>query len=251
MKPCQSHLFYDQFKRKMVRVENLDEMLVAYRQAADAGLDVMLQEIIPGDDTHGVNYNAYVWEGQPLVEFTAEKVRNAPPWLGSPRVAISKAIPEVIEPGRAILNAMGFYGYSCSEFKRDARDGVYKLMEVNGRHNLSSLLAVRCGVNFPWLQYQHLVHGETPSARAADTGVYWIDFTRDVGYSAMYWRKERYTLRQYLRPYLRPHVFAIWDRKDPRPFLRRCSHLVRVAFRSAFTALRGPRAKDRVVRQAS
>ena len=29
--------------------------------------------------------------------------------------------------------------------KRDARDGRYKLLEINARHNMSSLLAVRCG----------------------------------------------------------------------------------------------------------
>jgi len=232
VKPCQSHRYYDRFKRKMIRVENLKQMLAAYQEAADAGLETMLQEWIPGDDARGVNYNSYFWNGQPLVEFTAEKVRNGPPGLGSPRVAVSKHVPEVLEPGRKILEAMGFEGYSCTEFKKDPRDGVYKLMEVNGRHNRSGLLAVRCGINFPWLQYRHLVHGELPSADGYRTGIYWIDIFRDIGYSLKEFRKEGNSLSEYTLPYRRPHVFAIWDRRDPKPFLRRGLNLIKKALPS-------------------
>ena len=227
VKPCQSHSYYDRFKRKMTRVENLGQMLAAYQEAVDAGLETMLQELIPGDDTQGVNYNSYFWNGDPLIEFTAEKVRNAPPGLGSPRVAVSKHIPEVLEPGRKILRAMGFYGYACTEFKKDARDGVYKLMEVNGRHNLSGLLAVRCGINFPWIHYKHLVYGELPSTCDYRTGIYWIDTIRDIGYSLKCYSKEGYSLSQYIQPYRSPHVFAILDKQDPKPFIQRCINLTK------------------------
>jgi predicted ATP-grasp superfamily ATP-dependent carboligase len=227
VKPCQSHSYFDRFKRKMTRVENLQQMLTVYQEAADAGLETLLQEWIPGDDTQGVNYNSYFWNSEPLTEFTAEKVRNAPPELGSPRVAVSKNISEVLEPGRKILKAMGFYGYSCTEFKKDARDGIYKLMEVNGRHNRSGLLAVRCGINFPWIQYKHLVYGELPSACDYQTGIYWIDMFRDISFSLKFFRKERYSLSQYIQPYRSPHVFAVWDKQDPKPFMQRAINLAK------------------------
>jgi len=229
VKPCQSHLYFDIFHRKMVMVHNLEQMLDAYRQARAAGVEVMLQELIPGDDTCGVNYNSYFWGGEPLVEFTARKVRNAPPELGSPCVAMSAETPEVLEPGRRILSAMGFYGYSCTEFKRDPRDGVYKLMEVNGRHNLSTLLAVYCGLNFPELHYRHLALGERPTQRAYRQGIYWIDLVRDLAYSLRRCFKQGYPLGGLLRPYYKEHVFAILDVRDPRPFVRRVSGLVRDA----------------------
>jgi len=238
VKPSQSHRYYELFKEKMVRVDNFDQMLAAYRQATDVGLTVMLQELIPGNDSYGANYNSYFWHGEPLIEFTAQQLRNGPPEFGSPRVVISKHIPEVIEPGRKILQAMGFYGYSCTEFKKDARDGVYKLMEVNGRYNRSSLLAVRCGINFPWLHYKHLVQGELPSPSDDRTGIYWISLDRDVVYSAKYRNKERYSLIQYIRPYLRPHVFAIFDWKDPKPFVQRCINLAKRAIQAILLARR-------------
>jgi predicted ATP-grasp superfamily ATP-dependent carboligase len=171
IKPSQGHLFYEHFKRKMYPVDNADQMISVYQQSEAAGLEVMLQEIIPGDDIDVVNYNSYFEGGNPLVEFTAEHIRNAPPKWGSPRVAHSKSIPEVIEPGRMILQAMDFNGFACTEFKKDARDGVYKLMEVNGRHNLSTLLAVRCGINFPYIQYRHLVENVLPAEHSFKTGI--------------------------------------------------------------------------------
>jgi hypothetical protein len=102
-------------------------------------------------------------------------------------------------------------------------------MEVNGRHNLSSLLSVRCGINFPWLQYQHLVLGQPPSAGEYQSDVYWVDITRDIGYSLMYLRYEKLPLVQYLRPYLSRHVYAIFALRDLRPFMTRLTFLVKEA----------------------
>ena len=112
VKPSQSHRYFDVFRRKMVQVNNLDEMIQAFQEADAHGLEVMLQEIIPGDASCGVNYNSYFWDGQPLLEFTARKVRNAPADFGSPCVAMSEPVEEVLEPGRKILRALGLYGYS-------------------------------------------------------------------------------------------------------------------------------------------
>lgn len=238
VKPSQGHLYKARFGTKMERVDDLDELVTAYRRADDAGLEVMLQEIIPGPDGDGANYNSYTWDGNPAIEFTARKIRGSPPVFGSPRVALSEIVPEVVEPGRRILQAMGFYGFSCTEFKRDERDGVWKLMEVNGRHNLSSLLAVRCGVNFPWIQYRHLVEGELPRVRGQRTGLYWIDLVRDLGCDVAYAGREPYRLRDYLRPYQRPHVFAIADLHDPAPFAVRIADLGRTAISAARARLR-------------
>lgn len=221
VKPSQSHLFFSRFGRKMASVENLEQMLAIYQQSAEAGLEVTLQEIIPGDDAHVVNYNSYFWDGQPLVEFTAQHVRNSPPEFGSPCVAVSKHIPEVLEPGRKILQALGFYGYSCTEFKKDSRDGIYKLMEVNGRHNLSTLLAVNCGINFPWLHYSHLVEGIVPEQTLFRDEFFWIDIERDLPFIPQRIFKQGESLAQIISPYINPHVSAVYDSQDLKPFYKR------------------------------
>lgn len=236
VKPSLSHTYFELFGEKMVIVDNYDQLLASYEQATNVGLEVLLQEIIPGDDSQGVNYNAYFWDGTPLVEFTAQQIRNAPPEFGSPRVVVSKYIPEVLEPGRKILNAMGFYGYACTEFKKDTRDGIYKLMEVNGRHNRSGLLALRCGINFPWLQYKHLVLNNLPPSNDFQKGVFWIDIFRDVSYSLTSRSKEKDKPISYVQPYIKRHVFAVFDLTDLKPFIRRCKNLIGRAISAVFSS---------------
>ena len=233
----------------MIPVKSVEEALEVYRQTSSQNLEVMLQEIIPGDDAQVVNYNSYFWEGRPLVEFTAAHVRNAPPFFGSPRVAVSRSFPEIIEPGRKLLNCMGFYGYSCSEFKKDPRDGIFKLMEVNGRHNLSTALAVRCGINFPWLHYRHLMFGELPETADFQKEIYWIDGLRDMRYNVVSFAQEKYSLRQYIRPYLKPHQFAIWDWRDIKPALQRIRYVASKVFRGLVSRL--PLLKRRLAAQDS
>ena len=170
-----------------------------------------------------------------MAEFTAQQVRNAPPEFGSPCVVFSKQIPEVIEPGRKILKAMGFYGYSCTEFKMDTRDGIYKLMEVNGRHNRSGILAVRCGMNFPWIQYNHLIMDTLPTTNNFQSGIFWIDIMRDVTYSMTSRNKKKDKQISYIQPYCKPHIFAVFDLSDLKPFLYRFKDLARRALSTLFS----------------
>lgn len=231
LKPSQSHLFFRRFHRKMTVIRGMRELAERLEETRAAGLEVLLQEIVPGADTEVVNYNAYFSEGRALVEFTARHIRKAPPHFGSPRVVRSERVDRVLEPGRAMLGAIGFEGFACSEFKRDQRDDRYKIVDVNGRHNLSGLLAVRCGVNFPLLQYQHLLYGEVPRPTRFREGLYWTDFVRDAGYGFRWFVHERLAPWTFLAPYVRPGCDAIFDRSDIDPFLLRCGKLLRSAFR--------------------
>jgi predicted ATP-grasp superfamily ATP-dependent carboligase len=221
VKPNQSHRYYEVLRKKLVRADDPAGLIRAYDEAVTIGLDVMIQEYIPGPDSNGVNYNSYFLNGEQLVEFTAQKVRLSPPQFGVPRVVVSRRVKQVVENGRRILKAMGFYGFSCVEFKMDSRDGTYKLLEVNGRHNRSALLALRCGINFPLIEYNHLAKGELPTHRDYREGIYWIDEFRDVYESICRFKEERYGLRAYLQPYLDENVFSIFSWKDPLPFVKR------------------------------
>ena len=227
LKPVLSHRYYAVFGRKWTRVDGLEHALAQFRLARAAELDVILQELVPGDELCGANYNAYFADGEPLVEMTAAKVRNSPAETGSPCVVVSRELPDLWEPGRRMLRALNYSGFANIEFKRDPRDGLYKIIEVNARHNLSAMLAYRCGVNFPLLQYRHLMYGELPAPTDYRQGVYWIDVTRDLKDAMSYLRRPDYTLGRFLRPYLAPHVAAVWDVRDPGPARVRAAHSVR------------------------
>ncbi|OHB64494.1 MAG: hypothetical protein A2Y76_01305 [Planctomycetes bacterium RBG_13_60_9] len=238
VKPCESHRYFEIFRRKLVKVANANELLAAYRQASDAGMEVMLQEYIPGTDADGVNYNSYCCDGTTVAEFTARKVRMSPPEFGVPAVVVSRHIPEVQDLGRRLLQSLGYTGYSCTEFRRDPRDGIYKLMEINPRHNRSLMLAVTCSVNFPLMEYTHLVDGRVPSPAEYRDGIYWIDAAKDLAAGRQYRARDEFSWVEYVRPYLKPHVFATFDVRDPVPFLKRSTDILRMACRAAVRSAR-------------
>lgn len=219
VKPVLTHEFQSRFGTKMFNVGTRGALADACQRSLDEGIAVMVQEFIPGEPNEGAVYTGYFVSGTPVVETTYRKVRDGPPLYGSPRVSVTENIPEIVAPGRALMESTGYSGFACIEFKRDFRDGLYKLMEVNARHNLSSALHVRSGVDYPWIEYEWLVYGREPGPLSAREGVYWVDFYRDLGYSLRFARDERLGLRGFLRPYRRGTAFRTFDWRDPAPFL--------------------------------
>lgn len=228
LKPTVGHLFFEIFRKKMIIIENLEAFEDAFRGIEHADMEMMIQEFVPGDDRSGVNYNSFFVRGEHRIEVTAEKVRLTPPFIGFPRVVISKFIPDVLTPGRAILTAMGYDGFSCMEFKKDSRNGIYKLMEINARLNLSTPLSVKSGINFPYLSYKYYLNGELPETDNKFTeGIFWIDMGKDIAETLRSYKTENITIKEYLRPYLSPHVFTILSCSDPLPCLKRSWDIVK------------------------
>lgn len=221
LKPCEGHQFFDIFRKKVLVVRNTSELRAHYRELQNFKIMVMMQEIIPGEACEGVNYNSYIADGKFIAEFTSEKVRIDPPFFGSPRVIVSKKIPQIIEPGRKLLKTLNYQGFSCVEFKRDTRDGIFKFMEINARHNLSGSLAVACGIDFPWIMYRDLIDGRKEYATTFREDIYWIDLTKDFVRFIVSRKAEGYSIAQYLVPYWHRHLFAILDIRDPLPFVKR------------------------------
>lgn len=231
VKPTIGHRFYEKFRRKMVFVHNFEEMISTYCQMAESGIEVMIQEFIPGNDCRGANYNSFFAEGRIMIEATAQKVRLSPITIGFPRVVLSKWLPELLEPSAKFLRKLGYTGFSCIEYKMDVRDGVYKLMEINARLNLSSPLSTKSGINFPYIAYLYALTGEIQQQRLDfKEGIYWIDLGKDALESIRSCLRERYSIGDYLRPYFGPHVFSIFSIFDIGPSFRRLSDLLRSVF---------------------
>jgi len=217
VKPRESHLYVARFGAKVAVVANPRELHEAHGAATAAGLKMLVQELIPGPDQLGVNYNAFRARGAVHAECTARKVRLSPPRFGMPRVVLSDDVPEVVEPAHAILAALDLEGFANLEFKRDPRDGTYMFFEVNCRHNHSSLLAVRCGLNFPYMTYRYALCGELPPPARATTGVYWIHEAAEIRQSATRSGREGSPLREIVRPWMHRKVLGVYDRNDPAP----------------------------------
>ena len=174
VKPRQSHLRAAQIGCKFTLARSVAEVRRSYYAARDAGLDVLIQEHVPGPDRHGVNENAYRSSRGILAECTARKIRQGPPRSGLPRVVLSTDIPSVVDLGRRLLDALAVEGFACTEFNSTPAVALSSCWRSTGA-TTSSLLSIRSGLNFPWIAYRHPVAAEVPATTRANQGLYWID----------------------------------------------------------------------------
>jgi predicted ATP-grasp superfamily ATP-dependent carboligase len=155
VKPSSTEGFKRRFGRQAFRCESGAEVEAAYAQAEEYA--PMVQEVIPGGDGELYTLGSYLAaDGRALGLFCGRKLRQTPPGVGTCRVGEAVWVDEVVEQGLTLLRALGFHGLSQVEFKRDARDGAYRLLEVNPRLWQWHGLAAACSVDLPLIAYRDL-----------------------------------------------------------------------------------------------
>ena len=114
-------------------------------------MSVVLQEYIPGSFTEHYFVDGYVDRaGQIKALFARRRLRIYPPDFGNSTAMVSVALArsaQAVDSVRRVLGAVGYHGIFSAEFKRDPRDGQFKLLEVNTRPWWFIDFAVRCGVD--------------------------------------------------------------------------------------------------------
>ncbi len=125
-----------------------------------SGREFQIAENIPGEPDHLYTVGAYAnAQGRVLRTYTGRKLSQYPYHHGVASLAESIELPaDVVEGAVRLLEAMKFFGIAQVEYKLDERDGLYKLLEVNGRSWLWVKLAAFSGVNLPLIQYYDLTN---------------------------------------------------------------------------------------------
>jgi predicted ATP-grasp superfamily ATP-dependent carboligase len=113
--------------------------------------DAVIQEWIPGT---GYGFFALFERSRERAVFMHRRLREYPVTGGASTAAESIDDPLLAELGLKLLRALGWHGVAMVEFKKDRRDGRYKLMEVNPKFWGSLDLSIAAGVDFPWLAAQ-------------------------------------------------------------------------------------------------
>jgi predicted ATP-grasp superfamily ATP-dependent carboligase len=108
--------------------------------------EFLVQEFIPG---YGCGFFATYQYGVCKRIFMHRRVREFPAAGGVSSCAESFYDPKLEMYGRRMLDALGWHGVAMVEFRRDARDEDYKLMEINPKFWGSLDLALAGGADFP------------------------------------------------------------------------------------------------------
>lgn len=202
---------------KARRFETPADLAAAWPELAASGLDVLVQEEVPGPESAIESYHAYVDPGgRTLAEFTGRKIRTWPRRYGmSTAVEITDA-GDVRAAGRGIFSTLGLTGVAKADFKRDPSGGLH-LLEVNPRFTLWHHPAAVAGVNVPAMVHHRLTGGEVADGPPVATpGVRWVEPVDDF-LSA---REEGIGTTEWLRFALGAGAASGLALGDPAPLLR-------------------------------
>jgi predicted ATP-grasp superfamily ATP-dependent carboligase len=128
----------------------------------------IVQEYIPGE---GYGFFALFNKGKVRAIFMHKRVREYPITGGPSTVAESIYDEKIKEPGLKLLESLNWHGVAMVEFKKDFRDGKFKLMEINPKFWGSLDLATASGVDFPYLTVKMAVDGDVEPVFEYETGI--------------------------------------------------------------------------------
>src|SRR5205823_5177184 len=128
-----------------------DEARQAVEELTQDGGSILFQQFLSGKRESMSFLYAH---GTMYARFAQWAKRMQPPLGGTSVYRQSIAIPEDIgEQAERLVREIELEGYSEVEFRRDSVGKAY-LMEINPRLSASVEIAVRSGVDFPYLLYQ-------------------------------------------------------------------------------------------------
>jgi predicted ATP-grasp superfamily ATP-dependent carboligase len=169
-------------RAKAWRCDDLATLRSRYAQASDlVGEDaIVVQELIPGNGAAQFSY-AGVWDrGFPIASLVARRTRQYPADF-----SYSSTFVETVEQNEVedlacrFLRSLNHSGLAEVEFKFDARDGRYKLLDVNARIWTWNALGSIAGVDFAHVLWR-LALGEPVVPIRGDVNAAWIHDWLDV-----------------------------------------------------------------------
>ncbi len=221
VKPVDSHAFVKVFRRKVFKVFNREELNAAVQKARQAGLQVVVQRIIPGPDTNKYTFDAYLNQDSQVTHCASfHLLRLYPNDFGASVYTEPGYVEELFRLGKGLLEDIGYKGFAELEFKKDAGSGRYYLMEINVRIVNFNNLLYKLGINIPYITYRDLVGQPVPplELREDKNLVFWY-FYEDVFAVRQYLQSGTLSAREVFLSYFRPKAYAIWEAGDIKPAL--------------------------------
>jgi predicted ATP-grasp superfamily ATP-dependent carboligase len=178
-----------------------DEARRAVEELTSLGGSLLFQQFLSG---RREAMNFLYASGQMYARFAQWAKRTDPPLGGSSVLRQSIDIPpDIGERAERLVREIELEGYSEVEFRRDST-GVPYLMEINPRLSASVELAVRAGVDFPYLLYKWACGEHLNEVKSYHAGGWMRHLGGDVA-------TMKAAVQQRGRPGITPPVRAILD----------------------------------------
>jgi predicted ATP-grasp superfamily ATP-dependent carboligase len=142
--------------------------------------EIMIQDLIPGDGACQYSYCSLFKQGNSIAHLTACRRRQHPLEFGRSSTYVETVeLPLLQQYSQILLGAINYYGLAEVEYKRDPRDGQYRLLDINGRTWGYHTIGHHAGVDFPYLLFADQVNEPVVSC-TGKVGVRWIRLLTDL-----------------------------------------------------------------------
>jgi D-aspartate ligase len=224
----------------MVIVRSSSELLHWYERLEDPDHpSLMLQEYIPGGEDSVWMFNGYFnAASECLLGITGRKIRQSPIYTGATSLGVCLPNEEIDRTTRRFMKAVGYRGILDIGYRYDARDGRYKVLDVNPRIGSSFRLFVGAnGLDVARALYLDLTGRPVPATSPVE-GRKWIVEDQDIESSYKYWRAGKLGLAAWLTSFRGIGEGAWFARDDLRPFWAMWRRLLGGIIRARITRLR-------------
>lgn len=208
--------------KKMIIVRTAAELFQRYIEMEDpTEPNLMLQEYIPGGDDCVWMFNGYFNEHSDcLLGFTGKKIRQNPVYTGMTSLGICLPNETVAETTKRFMKAIGYQGILDIGFRYDARDGSYKVLDINPRIGATFRLFIgQKEMDVVRALYLDLTGQSTP-ADLPKIGRKWFVEDKDLRSSYNYYRDGKLLVREWLRSFRGVEEAGYFAPDDLKPFFR-------------------------------
>jgi len=223
LKPTRSRRFASRFRRKGVWLTDRAEARAILAETQAMGIGLMLQEFIPGPPTRHVFIDGFIdRHGRVGGLFGRRRLRMYPAEFGNSTLTESVPLAELREARDSVLRllqAVRYRGIFSAEFKHDARDGVFKILEVNARPWWFIAFAANSGVNVAHMAYRDALGLDVTRVDGYRVGRRCVYPRRDLQSRHTIPLADRPGLLSVLRSWIGAEpIILSW--RDPKPGLR-------------------------------
>jgi predicted ATP-grasp superfamily ATP-dependent carboligase len=184
--------------------------------------DAIVQEIIPSGDGDVFAIASYSdSQGKVRASVCWRKLRQYRPDYGATCYGVTEHHPELERRNRTFLEAIGYKGFSMSEFAQSRADAHMYFLELNTRTSWPNQLFVDAGVDLTQLGYIDMSRSDLSQKQTfvPREGIIWVDFRRDRASARIKRKQGEIGLWEWLFSLTRARSFAHWNMRDPLPFL--------------------------------
>ena len=244
LKPINSQQFSDVVGVKGVWVTSRAELLARWQSLHAKGFKLMAQEYVPGTAADHYFIDGFRDRHGALTGlFARRRYRISPPDFGNSSYCQSIALIDVGEALQnldVLLAALDYRGIFSAEFKRDKRDGAFRILEINSRAWTYVEFAARCGVNVCEMAWHDALDRQVQAASSHYViGAGCVDFYRDFGTLWAQRRAMPLNWRGVIRQWAHAHYHS-FRLDDPQPALRFAAEVIGRHAREALAARSGP-----------